>query len=199
LIPAPSGPLADGTVLRGSTAAAIDPATVRVGFPATVFTQEYLVSVSADEGALEDPDTHLVSAAGGALLGGNAEARAGGYTTAPDAVAVVFDRTAGTATVAFDQSIFATEPSGFRLLDAAGSDIGAAATSAPVPVVYGPDPRVVRVRFTPRQIASARALEIRGYRPGSTCATGVCGGPSVTTAISGRDAGNVQQILSPGR
>ncbi len=157
------------------------------------------MSVSADEGALEDPDTHLASAAGGAPLGGNAEARAGGYATAPDAVAVVFDRTAGTATVAFDQSIFATEPSGFRLLDAAGSDIGAAATSAPVPVAYGPDPRVVRVRFTPRQIASARALEIRGYRPGSTCATGVCGGPSVTTAISGRDAGNAQQILSPGR
>lgn len=193
--------LADGSTLAGTSALIVDESRVRVTFPTSAATGEYVVEAGAREGAVRDEATGTSSSAGAVPLGGNAGALAGGFTTGPDAIAVAFDRASGIATVIFDQRVFSADPAGFHLLDASGANIGAAASSAFIPGRGTRGAAVVQARFTREQVAGARALEIRGYGPGATCTNAGCAGAAATvvTATGNRDAANVQQILSPGR
>lgn len=188
--------LADGTALTGTSATLHEGSRVRVEFPTTELTAELLVHAAAGEGAVRAADSGAPSSAGGVAIGGSAGALAAGFTTGPDALAVTLDATSGTADVIFDQRVFTAQPQDFRLLDGAGTDIGAEATAAVIPSnVRGPT--VVSVHFTPAQIQRARALEVRGYGARSSCSGSECGAAAVMTAAGGDDAGNDQQILSP--
>ncbi len=75
--------------------------------------------------------TGVVSQAAGKPVGGNAGARAGGYTTSPDAVGATYGATsANNVTVTVDARLSAVDPTKFTLLTAFAEPPGGPATAA---------------------------------------------------------------------
>jgi hypothetical protein len=153
---------------------------------------EYAVKAAVNPGAVQT--TALAGNAYGEVpIGGNQGAFAAGFTTGPDAFRVTFDAATNTATVLFDQRVFATTPASFVLLDANGTPLpggtgqqaGPAATIATTPGSY-----LITVSFTGASVADAKALEIKG-----PLATPV--GLAAAFTSTGNSPFNIQQIVSP--
>jgi hypothetical protein len=154
---------------------------------------EYAVKAAVTPGAVGSTAA-VGNGYGEAPVGDNQGAFASGFTTGPDAFRVTFTTSTNTATVLFDQRVFATTPTSFVLLDANGTPLaggtgvaaGPAANTTTTPGSY-----LITVSFTGGSVANAKALEIKGpaASPGVTAAA--------FTYFNNDEADTVQQIVSP--
>lgn len=138
-IAAASGPLFKAILSTGleisgiaNSATVTAPDTVQVQFSTDQFT-EYLVEAGVADAAVQGVSNNKDGANGGAPIGGNAGAKAQGYTAAPDITAV--DLSGANAIVTFD-SRFDPAPASvvaanFHLFAADGSDLGAPTIATP--------------------------------------------------------------------
>ncbi|EHN10966.1 hypothetical protein PAI11_21640 [Patulibacter medicamentivorans] len=188
---------ATGVPVPGSSAVVTaDGYTVRVNHPHPSRAQEHYVQAATLPGAVRDGNG--TAAAGGATAtGGNVGAFADGWTSAPDATAVTFDRGNGQVDVTLDTrlTIPSVDPAGFSLIDGNGDLVQAGALAVLSQGSDGaPGPQTVRLQFLPQQVAVSRALEIAGYDAGGL--TGVPFRGSLS-ALDPANAVPVAQALSP--
>jgi hypothetical protein len=178
------GNYSDGVISDGASRT-ISGNTVRVTFPAAIpglgpidQASEHLVMATVENGA--------VTGAGGTPgprsgkpIGGNAGAKASGYTTAPDALSATFNRASGQVTVLFDSRIAnlgliggLIDPNQFVLVSDLGDTVPPApAATGVAQASNGPTQARVILQYQVSQINAAfpaggpaGALVIRGSR-----------------------------------
>lgn len=145
--------------------------TVRITFAPADISAEHLVVANISPGASTGASGQPI-APGGKPIGGNAGAKASGYTTAPDALSATFNRASGQVTVLFDSRIILADPTNFRLLSDLGDTIPPApALTGIAEAINGPTQARVILQYQPSQInaafpvgSPAGAIQIRGSR-----------------------------------
>ncbi|WP_320671128.1 hypothetical protein [Patulibacter defluvii] len=188
---------ASGVPVPGRTAVVTaDGYTVRVTHPHPAREQEHYVHAVTLPGAVRDANGNA-AASGAVATGGNAGALAGGWTTAPDATAVTFDRRNGQVDLTLDTrlEIPSVDPARFRLVDDNGDLVRAGALDVVSQGSNGaPGPQTIRLQFLPHELAVAHALELDGYAAG-----GLAGVPfrGSLAAVDPANAIPVAQALSP--
>ncbi|WP_354699189.1 hypothetical protein DSM112329_04898 [Paraconexibacter sp. AEG42_29] len=145
-------------VSAGSATIVGDGKQVQVQFPVDQLT-EYLVSASADAGAVLAQADSTPSATGGVPVGGNAGAKATGFTTGPDAVQA--DYSGANVVVTLDSRLFTgvLVADGFDLLADDGTNIGGVPTATPQAQGI-PGPSRVNLLYNTTAVGNARALRI---------------------------------------
>ncbi|WP_354699188.1 hypothetical protein DSM112329_04897 [Paraconexibacter sp. AEG42_29] len=132
---------------------------VQAQFSADQFT-EYLVSTTTAPGAVQAQADTTPSAPGGVPIGGNAGAKATGFTTGPDAVQATYS--GANVVVTLDSRILtgaALSPAGFQLLADDGTVIGGVPTATPQAQGI-PGPSRVNLLYNTTAVANARALRL---------------------------------------
>ncbi|WP_354699191.1 hypothetical protein DSM112329_04900 [Paraconexibacter sp. AEG42_29] len=119
---------------------------------------EYLVSAAVNLGAVRAQADNTPGAAGGAPLGGNAGAKATGFTTAPDAVQA--DYSGANVVVTLDSRIgLPVTAASFQLLADDGTVIGGTPTATPQAQGV-PGPSRVNLLYNTTAVANARAIRL---------------------------------------
>ncbi|WP_354699187.1 hypothetical protein DSM112329_04896 [Paraconexibacter sp. AEG42_29] len=131
---------------------------VQAQFFADQFT-EYLVSAAADDGAVLAQADNTPSRLGGVPIGGNAGAKATGFTTGPDAVQASYS--GANVVVTLDSRIDTTTvvAAGFQLIADDGTVIGGVPTATPQANGV-PGPSRVNLLYNTTAVANARAIRI---------------------------------------
>ncbi|WP_354699190.1 hypothetical protein DSM112329_04899 [Paraconexibacter sp. AEG42_29] len=159
--------------IPGSTATVVgDGKQVQVQFPTDQIT-EYLVGASVAPGAVLAQADGTPSTASGVPTGGNAGAKATGYTTGPEAVQTTYS--GANVAVTLDGRIVPglVTPAGFQLLADDGTVIGGTPTATPQAQGV-PGPSRVNLLYNTTAVGNARALRLQ---PATVIST--AGGPNV--------------------
>lgn len=139
-----------------------------VTFPASFdLYREFLVRAFVDAGAIQSQNG-TINPDSGKPVGGNAGAKATGYTTAPDGVAATFSGVNANLTVDARLST-APDATKFTLYDRQG-DAGPNAVTANATINGAPGPTAVTVTFnSPASVAEAGGIQLM---PGAVTGTG---------------------------
>ncbi len=168
--PAPgafSAVLSNGVAVSAGGAAVVGGNVVRATFDTSQFS-EHIVFGSVERNAVDSAGNSNYSTPSGKPAGGNAGAKASGYTTAPDAISATINRASGQVSVLFDSRIL-VDPSS---LDEDDFDLysedGVALTTQPngvfVTQTTGPSQARVVLQFDPEDTAVADFIQVEGQR-----------------------------------
>lgn len=162
-----------GGTFSGSTATIIGK-DVRVTFLGVDLFTEHLVSTSIDGLSGGGPAVtstnpgNPANLTSGVAIGGNAGAKASGYTSAPDALSATMNPATGQVTVLFDSRILPAfiNESSFELVGDNGVTVVGTAVGAPTvqQAIGAPTQARVILQFQPTDVALASAIHIRGNR-----------------------------------
>ncbi|WP_354699195.1 hypothetical protein DSM112329_04904 [Paraconexibacter sp. AEG42_29] len=163
--PTPAGfyVFAADTTFSTSTSATIvgDGKQVQAQFPVDQIT-EYLVSAAVFPGAARAQADNTLNTFAGVPVGGNAGAKATGFTTAPDAVQA--DYSGANVVVTFDSRINTAAASitaaNFDLIADDGTEIGGTPTATPQAQGV-PGPSRVNLLYNTTSVGNARAIRIQ--------------------------------------
>jgi hypothetical protein len=156
---------ANGGLINGNSATIIGK-QVRVTFGGVDLFTEHLVraAVVAGTASSTNPGNPL-NLRGGVPIGGNAGAKASGWTTAPDAMSATMNPATGQVSVLFDSRIIpgSEKAAGFQLIGDNGTTIASATGTPTVQQAIGaPTQARVILQFQPTEVAIASAIRVTG-------------------------------------
>lgn len=154
----------NGTRTAATSVEVVGVNTLRATFTTSQFA-EHLVAVSLEFGAvLANNSASTPGIPSGKPIGGNAGAKATGYTTAPDAVRAQINRGQGQVAITFDSRTDGGAPQGggFILRSANGTIVAGNPQTASVQNPTLPGPSRVLLQYTLAQAAAASSIEIDG-------------------------------------
>lgn len=156
---------ANGSPIPGTSATVVNGGglnQVLVTFPTSQFSEQIVYGSASAGAATATNPMALTNPPTGKPVGGNAGAKATGYSSAPDAVAATFNATSGQVVVTFDARLTAANAANYSLIADDGTVIANGATTATVETTTGPSQVRVFLQFIPQSVAVSKYLLING-------------------------------------
>ncbi|WP_354699201.1 hypothetical protein DSM112329_04910 [Paraconexibacter sp. AEG42_29] len=170
---------ADDIAIMATSATIVgDGKLVQAQFPTDQFTEHLVSAATVSTAVRSQADPTAVSAPGGVPIGGNAGAKATGYTSAPDAVQATFS--GANVVVTLDSRIAPAVTAGsFDLLADDGTVIGGTPTATPQAQGV-PGPSRVNLLYNTTAVGNARAVQLL---PGAVLSTSVGNYPNIVQQL----------------